>query len=203
MDRFLRSISIVITGFGLLVVLSGCTGRTGDAATHVNAHSTRKTNDAIRSSPLPSPLRADERQRILHAEEPVENRIVIPEDVLATIVQTLENIPGECLNREAVDPCFVGAHVSINGDVLDDIAVMAQGKLLGANVTRFWVFLGTADGYRLVLSDTGLELVIGDFAPKGFAKIDIVRMSARRIFVKSFEYSGKEYSLVKEYEEDI
>lgn len=143
-------------------------------------------------------------QAIFQAEEPVEKPIKPPADVIAEITQSPNNIPDDCLiSPSAMDSCFIASYVLINDDEFADIVVMGQGIILGANVTTFWVFRGTANGYRLILSNTGLQLVIGKKKTNDFLDIDIVGMSATKIYIKSFKFLNLKYKLISEKQEEI
>ena len=158
----------------------------------------------VEINPPPTINDRDKLQSTFHAEDGIKFPIEIPSGVLESILHSDTYIPNDC--RRSLDqqtPCFVASYASINHDTYVDMVVMGQNAMMGANVTTFWVFRGTYEGYKLVLLANGLQLDIGEKKINGFFQIDVVRTTATRIFVESYRYDGKEYKFKGETQEDI
>jgi hypothetical protein len=75
--------------------------------------------------------------------------------------------------------------------------------MLGANITPFWIFLGTKNGPRLVLETAAHDLSIGAQKRKGLFNVATASMTAVEIVSKQFSFNGRNYELIKTIREPI
>lgn len=88
---------------------------------------------------------------------------------------------------------FQTTRVNLNNDKLPDLVVKAQSLLLGANVTRFWIFKQTSKGYVLVLETVTHSLSILRNKSEGHRNIRCDKLSAVQLFTNYYRFDGDNY----------
>jgi len=86
----------------------------------------------------------------------VEKPVVIPEEVMVILRQDegvrnalkYENVPAD----KPPASWFSASEVHLRGSAQDDLVVLGEGDLRGANVITFWIFRDTDHGHELVLT---------------------------------------------------
>lgn len=110
-------------------------------------------------------------------DESVASPVAIPKDVLAIIARdeiVRDIMANETPSLTEVPPSWFSAsliHLERRGN--PDLIVEAEGKLEGANITTFWVFVPRPKGYRLVLTAEAHDLAEMAQRSKGFHDIGI------------------------------
>jgi hypothetical protein len=136
-------------------------------------------------------------------EESVERPITIPsairkllaaDDDVKELAQD-ENIPPE----NFLDSWFSASAVHLSSNALQDVVLVGRGPMLGANITQFWVFCATADGYRLVLKVGAHDLFVTHRTWKGFREIDLLSTTATEVHNVSLRYDGHEYKAFHDF----
>ena len=136
----------------------------------------------------------------------VEKPVPLPESVLVIlrndeVVRALlenENIPVQKLPLS----WFSASVIHLSGKP-PDLIVMGEESLRGANISPFWVFKHTTDGYRLVLNAPAHNLTIKDTRWNGHREIELRSMTAAKISTVLCRYNGKEYVEYKSRLESI
>ncbi|MBS1800097.1 MAG: hypothetical protein JSS95_09755 [Acidobacteria bacterium] len=98
---------------------------------------------------------------------------------------------------------FQASTVHLNSPSEKDLLVIASGKLLGANVTTFWLFMQTPQGTRLVLNAPAHDLFIRSSRTNGHRDVELVALTAIRIMTSKYRFDGTQYRLVKSTDEPI
>ena len=136
-------------------------------------------------------------QTAFGAEEPIQQPVELPEDVLKILRHDPRN--KTCLasgQSEELMPAtwFVAANVKLNNDSFADLVVMAANPCLqGANVVPFWIFRGTSGKSLLVLSARGLGLKVLRTRSKGQRDIRVTAATARLQDTTLYKFSRRKY----------
>jgi hypothetical protein len=181
----------------LILVVASCSvpTETSNTATAAKVAGTGSpTVDQLEPTKVSSQVR-------FSVEEPINNPVPIPEDVLKilrsesrnrsclTSGQTQENIPSSW---------FIASRVNLNRDASADLLVtVANPCLFGANVNPFWIFINTSDGNRLVLSVSALAVEILNGTTNGSRDIRAEAATARQVLTGIYHFDGKEYRLAR------
>jgi hypothetical protein len=83
--------------------------------------------------------------------------------------------------------------VHLDGPREEDIVVVATGMLLGANMTRFWVFRPTGHRHELILTAVGHDLIVTKKRWRGYRIIETAAMTAVSYQVLSYRFDGGQY----------
>ena len=95
--------------------------------------------------------------------------------------------------KSAKKTLFQAARITLNNDKLPDLIVKGQSRLLGANVTEFWIFQKSQKGYILVLRIPTHSLSILKNKSNKFRNIRIDKLSAVQLFTEYYRFDGKKY----------
>jgi hypothetical protein len=83
----------------------------------------------------------------------------------------------------------------------DDVLVIGRGPVAGENVSPFWLFCPTSQGYALALNVSAQELVILDEKWKGRREIETRAPSSTEVFTVSYRFDGRAYHPFRERSE--
>jgi hypothetical protein len=130
-------------------------------------------------------------------DESVQRPGSVPEGVLQILrrdrdvlnVLKCEHLPAEQLPAS----WFRASETHLDGPNETDMIVIAAGPLIGANVTTFWVFRPTAQGYELVLLVATHDLSIKKHRSHGYRDILARRQTAIEFVSILYRFDGKQY----------
>jgi hypothetical protein len=140
-------------------------------------------------------------------DESVKRPVPIPGDVLAILSQdelvrsVMENV--ESPPEKAPASWFSASYVHLANSGHNDLVVMGQGELRGANVITFWVFRSTGQGHVLVLTAPAHDLIVKKTQWKGLREIQMLAATAVQIHTVLFRFDGREYKVSREKWEPI
>ena len=146
----------------------------------------------------PSGISGTSEQTHFSAEDSgLRNPIPIPKDVLALLIRDkrvqdeleYDHIPAEKLPMS----WFSASTIHLSASDRPGIIVQAEGLLLGANVTTFWVFSTTAHGHELVLTASAHDLIVKDERWRGHRIIELVSMTAMQVSTDIYRFNGTQY----------
>ena len=191
--------------FLLFLPIWACTTSKSTSALNGNVAISSQSIDSEKNVNTPPTTRSTTGEQVIfHMEEGIAEPIEIPSIALGLILDKASDIVDSCkADSEALRKCVAGSNINLNGDGYLDLVVMGQGKLLGANVTSFWILLGQKDGYRLVLKTEALQIVVGKKRTNGLLNIDTVAITANTIITSQYVFRRKNYQLVHTIREKI
>ena len=137
----------------------------------------------------------------------VEHPVPVPSDVLAILrkdegvksVLESENI----LPKNLPSSWFSVSIVHLSAAKRNDLVVVGQPPVSGANVTSFWVFRATAHGHELVLYAPAHDLIIKNTRWKGYRDIEFAGMTAAEITTVLCHFDGRRYRAYRTKAEPI
>lgn len=100
-----------------------------------------------------------------------------------------ENLKGDQLPIE----WFTASEIHLDGPHEVDLLVMGVDRLRGANVSPFWIFRKTPDGYQLVLNAPAHELEVLTTRSKGFRNIRAFSLTANTVLTITYRFDGRQY----------
>lgn len=127
----------------------------------------------------------------------VKKPVAIPKEVLAILrndrtVQSVldnENIPPENLPSS----WFSASAIHLSAASGMDLVVVGEPPVVGGNVTIFWVFCSTPEGYKLVLTAPAHGLEVKKTRWNGHRNIELTSMSAVKISTVLCRFDGQQY----------
>jgi hypothetical protein len=134
-------------------------------------------------------------------DEAVQSPVTIPGDAWAILkadesVRTAsENVQDSAI--ELPRSWFSAAVVHLRSPAEDDLLVEAEGKLRGANVNQFWVFLRTPAGMKLVVNGTAHDLQILTQRRNGYRMIELDSLTCCTISTTWLRYERGEFHVFK------
>ncbi|MFY9939146.1 MAG: hypothetical protein WAK33_19850 [Silvibacterium sp.] len=155
------------------------------------------------------PDKADEREQLHFSaeDETVRRPASVPQDVL-TILEGDRDV-AESLKEQKLQPdqlpisWFLASKVHLHEPGQSDLIVVAAGALMGANVTKFWVFGRTAHGSELLLAVPAHDLIIRNSRWQGYRSIEAAAMTASTISTVLFRFNGSVYEPYRTSSEKI
>jgi hypothetical protein len=93
---------------------------------------------------------------------------------------------------------FSASHVQLGGKESDDLIVVGQAPVAGANVSPFWIFCATPQGYRLALKLSTHTLIVKSTRWNGRREIETVAATASEVFTVSYRFDGQQYNSYQE-----
>jgi len=128
----------------------------------------------------------------------VEKPIPLPQDVRATLSKD-ELVRNEAENdgipiNAIPSSWFSASVVHLTSPSKGDLLVVAQGPLRGSNVTTFWVFAGSRDGFQLVLTAPAHDLRIRSSRSRAYRDIETTSMTASQVASDVYRFNGKRYT---------
>jgi hypothetical protein len=140
-------------------------------------------------------------------DEAVKNPVPIPEDVLAIlgadlmVRDVMKN--GDLPVEKPPLSWFSASCIHLADPRENDLVVMGQGQLRGANVITFWVFRSAANGHVLVLTAPAHDLIVKTMRWKGLREIEMLAATAAQVHTVLFRFDGREYKVFREKWEPI
>jgi hypothetical protein len=98
---------------------------------------------------------------------------------------------------------FSAALVRLTGQRQNDLVVVGEGPIRGADGTTFWIFCPTPHGYAQALKISAHTLVVKDLKTKGAREMEAQSPSAGDVFSVSYRFDGQQYRSYKEVSEPI
>ena len=98
---------------------------------------------------------------------------------------------------------FSASKVHLGDPRVDNLVVLAEGELRGADVTMFWVFRKTTPGYALILRAPAHDLEIRKHRSHGYRDIEMSAETAVEFHSVLFRFNGHRYVAHKEKLEPI
>ena len=137
----------------------------------------------------------------------VEKPVVIPEEVMVILRQDegvrnalkYENVPAD----KPPASWFSASEVHLRGSAQDDLVVLGEGDLRGANVITFWIFRDTDHGHELVLMAHAHDLIVRKNRWNEYREIEISGETAEEFTSVLFRFDGKRYAEYREKSEHI
>ncbi|HJX83186.1 MAG TPA: hypothetical protein VJ723_02440 [Candidatus Angelobacter sp.] len=128
----------------------------------------------------------------------VRKPVRIPEGVLAVLRK--DEVVGTALENENIPAdkmplsWFSASAIHLSNPEQVDLVVMAVGTLRGSNMTTFWVFCATAQGYELVLRAPAHDLMAKNTRWKRHRDIELTSMTAVQISTVLCRFDGERYT---------
>lgn len=98
---------------------------------------------------------------------------------------------------------FSASKVHLAGPREDDVVVLAEGGLRGANVIMFWVFRNSSHGYDLVLRTGGHDLHIKRHLSNGYRDIEVDSVTSMQFNSVLYRFDGTRYVVQRDKTEPI
>jgi hypothetical protein len=98
---------------------------------------------------------------------------------------------------------FSATIVHLGSSSEEDLVVVGQGPMLGANITHFWVFRGTDKSFRLVLRAGAHDLIVTNKVSNGFRNIQLLSATGTRVHTVVLQFDGDRYELMSDTWEPI
>ncbi len=143
-------------------------------------------------------------------EQDFPKPIPLPDSVYKLLIKNKdikETIIEERNNKKSIKSIkqrfFDVTNINVNDDNRPDLLVKAKSFLMGANVTRYWIFERRKQGYILVFEDATFGLSILKSKSKGYRIIETAYPSGAKAYTTYFRFDGKKYVFSWEKEEDI
>jgi hypothetical protein len=90
---------------------------------------------------------------------------------------------------------FSASEIHLNGPSEIDLIVVAGGRLIGANVTTFWVLRPTAEGYKCVLTVAAHDLTVKSSRSNRLRDIRVEKATAVDLVSTLYRFNGKQYEV--------
>ena len=135
-------------------------------------------------------------QTVFNLEEDVTKSAAIPEDVIAMLksdqrVDVCFQQKGEGANEA---DWFEASEIDLNGDKRMDLVIKAKDAcLFGANQGPFWVYQNTGEGFKQVLTEQGLQLIIKPKKINSFNQIQVSKAVRMKPVSRTFSFKNGKY----------
>jgi hypothetical protein len=146
-------------------------------------------------------------QRHFSAEdETVENPVTIPQPVRELLAK--EKMVKQATAFEQIVPekfpasWFLASGVHLVRGNEEDLVLVGQGPMAGANITQFWVFRQTAQGYKLVLQAGAHDLTVTNRMHNGFREIELLSATAARSYWVLLGFLDGQYKVIRDMSQD-
>jgi hypothetical protein len=133
-------------------------------------------------------------------DEGVKNAVPIPEDVWSLLKQ--DDDVREVLKRQSPTvktlprEWFSAAFVHLHQANENDLVVQAEGPMMGANMTEFWVFRRDVTRSQLVLKIPAHDLLIRETESGGYKIIEASAITAAtHVSTLTYKFDGNHYAL--------
>jgi hypothetical protein len=147
-------------------------------------------------------------QLVFSAEDKgVRQPVAIPDDVRMVLAK--DEYVGSLLEQKKLTAqklpaaWFSAAQVHLGGHHEEDLVVMGEGPVMGADGTTFWVFAPGRSGYQLALKVATHTLVVKDERTQGLRELEARSAPAAEVFRVSYRYDGVQYKSYKEVSEAV
>jgi hypothetical protein len=129
--------------------------------------------------------------------ESVERPVSIPDDVLTVLAKddfVRSAMEGADSRLQTLPSSwFSAARVHLDKSNAQDLVILGEGPLTGANVIRFWIFRDTGHGYELVLRAAGHDLHVKQHRSNGYRDIETASVTMMQFNSELFRFDGKRY----------
>ena len=146
---------------------------------------------------------AETEQRQFSAEdETVKNPILIPQSIREILVS--DRMVRDAADYDHISPerfpasWFLASAVHLGGNYEDDLVLIGQGPLRGANITQFWVFHRVANGYKLVLQASAHDLTVSKTIWNRLHEIELLSATATRVHTVLLRFDGERYRVSRD-----
>ena len=129
--------------------------------------------------------------------EGADHPVPVPDDVLKqlekdeSVLQALKNADPQVQTPPST--WFSASKVHLARPKEQDLVVLGEGPLTGANVIIFWVFRNTGRGYDLVLRTRGHDLHIKRHRTNGYRDIEADSVTSMKFNAELFRFDGTHY----------
>jgi hypothetical protein len=152
-------------------------------------------------------LQLPEQTHFSAENESVQKPVPLPEDVLVILKQDEmvrnaledENVPADKLPST----WFSASVVHLSSPEKEDLIVVGEPPLSGANIVTFWIFCASPHGYELVLTAAAHDLIVRKKRWNGHLEIEMLAATAVEVSSVLFRWDGKRYAEYREKSEDI
>jgi hypothetical protein len=140
---------------------------------------------------------AAEQRHFSAEDESLMRPAAIPVGVQALLLKD-ESVRRALDAEEAVRDGFPGSWFSASevhlGSAQENyLVVVGRGPMLGANITAFWIFRSTKNGYEEVLSDRAHDLIVLNGMWKGHRKIELFSATGISVHTVLLRFDGGRY----------
>lgn len=140
-------------------------------------------------------------------DEAVKSPVSIPDDAWAILkvdsrvrnVLKDDNLWPDQMPRS----WFSASIVHLHGDREKDLLVMAEGEMMGGNISPFWVFVDTPQGMKLVLNASAHDIFIRRSRWHGYRVIEFAGMTCCEISRTWLRYENGAYRDYRHSTEEI
>lgn len=197
----MRLMTSSLLALGAAFMLSACTASTSDLSVpEEQVHGANVASVSVGSTPERTTALPEES---FHMEERLKHPVEVPSIVLRQLQSGNLNIVDACMdNGRILSECYEAGIADLDRDSFTDFVIVGRGKMLGANVTPFWIVRGS-DIPRLILEVAAHDLFIGRKRTKGHYDIDAVSMTATEIITTTFKFNGEKYEAVRTLRESL
>lgn len=151
--------------------------------------------------------RSVEQRHFSAEDEGVKHPTAIPDEVLAILAK--DDMVRDQLEHESIamvlppQSWFSASQIHLHETGENDLIVVAEGPLVGANVDTFWVFIHTSQGFKLALTIPAHDLAVLSRRSHGYRNIAASAENCCTITNAYFRFNGKEYERYSSKTEDI
>jgi hypothetical protein len=143
-------------------------------------------------------------------DEGVKHPVSIPADVM-TILRVDESVRNAIAHLESdgvasnelTAKLFSASQIALGSSGQEDLIVVAEGPLRGANETTFWVFIHGGEGYTLAFKFFAHDLIVKESRSNGHRDLEMLEATAATVTDISFRFDGHEYKLFSSKMEQI
>jgi hypothetical protein len=98
---------------------------------------------------------------------------------------------------------FLASIVHLGARNERDFVLVGQGPLLGANITRFWVFRQKISGYDEVVRESAHDLILSSNRWNGMREIELISATAVEVHAVVLRFNGALYQPIRDSWEPI
>ena len=88
---------------------------------------------------------------------------------------------------------FWASQVHLSGTEEEDVVVVGRCPICGANVSVFWIFRPTLNGFDKVLFTGALNLEIKKHRSRGYKEIETSSVTMQKVWTELWRFDGKHY----------
>lgn len=140
-------------------------------------------------------------------DQSVEQPVTIPAEVLALLAQDQE-VGAALAGQNITAPTppqswFSAARVHLGAKGETDLIIAAEGPLVGANISPFWVFVHASNGYKMALFLSAHDLIVKRTRSHEYCDLESDGMTSSAITTVQFRFDGNVYKEYSEKTDDI
>lgn len=137
----------------------------------------------------------------------VDRPVTIPDDVLKQLARDDFVLPAATDTDPPVQTppstWFSASIVHLTRPEKQDLVIMGQGPLAGANVIMFWIFRDTGHGYDLALRTGGHDLHVKRHPTNGYRDLEADSVTLMQFHSVLYCFDGNRYVIHREKTEPI